>query len=196
MELLVTIVIIAILMGMLLPAISSMMEKAKRTKAMAEIKALETALKMYETTYGYLPWSGNNDVELTSTQYKVLIGYLQNSDKDSDSDGEPDDNPRGIRMLEVDNEQGIGVYDDPWKDKKQPKSASSSDKNARYRVKFDTDYDGEITDIDQNEDGTDEVSSSTTPSAIYASVVIWSRGKVVGGSTSKDLKDDVLSWKK
>jgi prepilin-type N-terminal cleavage/methylation domain-containing protein len=57
-ELLVVIGVIAILMAMLLPAISKVRIAAQKTKARAQIKALEIAIKSYETTYGVLPVPG------------------------------------------------------------------------------------------------------------------------------------------
>ena len=54
-ELLVVIGIIAVLAGILLPTLNTVMLKTKITKARTEIKALEIAIKQYESTYGFLP---------------------------------------------------------------------------------------------------------------------------------------------
>lgn len=122
-ELLMVISIIAILMGILLPTISHVKRKAKVVKAQSEIGALKTAVLMYESTYGYLPFLSTNDgLQLTATTYGLLIDYLQNDSTRG--------NPRGIRMLEVDTKQGIGNFDDPW--------------HNRYNVALDTNYDGDI----------------------------------------------------
>ncbi len=66
-ELLVVIGVIAILMAMLLPAIGKVRVQAKKAKARAQIKAIEIAVKSYETTYGLLPASTSDVSETTST---------------------------------------------------------------------------------------------------------------------------------
>jgi prepilin-type N-terminal cleavage/methylation domain-containing protein len=55
-ELLVVIAIIAILAAMLLPAVSKAMEKAKKTKAKAEMQGIVAGINHYENLYGYLPF--------------------------------------------------------------------------------------------------------------------------------------------
>ncbi len=55
MELLVVITIIAILTGLLLPAVVRIKEKARITKAAATIEALKVALSMFHQDYGYYP---------------------------------------------------------------------------------------------------------------------------------------------
>ncbi|MGE4564469.1 MAG: type II secretion system protein [Victivallaceae bacterium] len=54
-ELLVVIAIIAILAGLVFPAISKSVEKARVTQAKADIAHLLTAIKSYESTYSVLP---------------------------------------------------------------------------------------------------------------------------------------------
>jgi prepilin-type N-terminal cleavage/methylation domain-containing protein len=58
-ELLVVIAIIAILAGMLLPAISKAKEKAKVQRAKLEISQLVTAIQGYQSAYNRFPVSGN-----------------------------------------------------------------------------------------------------------------------------------------
>ena len=55
-EMLVVIVVIAILAGIAFPVIGGMNRKGKETKARAEINAIVTAIKQYETDYGTLPY--------------------------------------------------------------------------------------------------------------------------------------------
>jgi len=61
-ELLIVISIIAILAGLLLPAINKVKVKANRVKAKAEANALVMAIKSYESTYGLLPWTSTKDL--------------------------------------------------------------------------------------------------------------------------------------
>ena len=57
------IAIIAVLMGMLIPAISSMREKARVAKAKADMMTLKTAILNYEATYGTLPFIKDSSSE-------------------------------------------------------------------------------------------------------------------------------------
>lgn len=140
-ELLLVIAIIGILMAILIPTVTKVKEKAKRTQAKADARAIETAVKSYEATYGFLPFVAANftypEGEIGDAAYTALITWLQ------------DDNPRQMRFLDVDTAQGPGTFNDPWEN--------------RYRVAFDLDYDGDITDT-----------TNGPYTAVYASVAVWS----------------------
>jgi len=190
-ELLMVIVIIAILMGILLPTVNQVRKRAKIAKATAEIQSLRSAILMYETTYGYLPFVNNADdlllgysssSSLNDSTYELLICYLQNIDPDGGSDP---GNPRGMRILEVNTKQGPGRYLDPW--------------GNDYRVALDTDYNG---DVKMRGSGDSEPSPRKFPHEIvYSSVAIWSIGpdkeEDFGETAPRDGGypiDDICSW--
>jgi prepilin-type N-terminal cleavage/methylation domain-containing protein len=120
-ELLVVIAIIAVLAGLLLPALAAVRDHANRTRALTEMKMLQTAIAMYESDYGYLPMGGADRV-LSSADYTAMIQTLQNVP--------PCGNARGKRYLDISTQQGPGVMLDPWKQE--------------YKVFLDLDYNGEI----------------------------------------------------
>lgn len=124
-ELLTVVAIIAILAGILLPAVGTAKQRAKITRARAQAKALQLAIRMYETEYGFLPVAGSGDTVLTDTQYTNLIKDLSCADS-----ANVRKNPRGIVFLEVQN--NTGQYSDPW--------------NLRFSVVLDLGYDGQIAD--------------------------------------------------
>jgi prepilin-type N-terminal cleavage/methylation domain-containing protein len=124
-ELLVVVAIIAVLAGLLLPALAKAREQAKRAKARTEMKALQAAVSMYESDYGVLPMDGSErvlDTGSESGKYTALIQTLQNA--------APCGNARGKRYLDISSANGPGVYNDPWRNP--------------YKIALDLDYSGEI----------------------------------------------------
>jgi len=170
-ELLVVIAIIAVLAGLLLPALAGVRERAKMTRARAEMQALQTAIAMYESDYGYLPMPSPSpaaDLLLTDAQYTALIQTLQNVP--------PCGNARGKRYLDVSTEQGPGVFNDPW---------SVGGALQTYKVFLDLDYDG---DIEANVDVTQGPFEK-----VYSRFAAFSFGK--DGVTNKGDKGDINSWR-
>lgn len=156
-ELLVVIAVIAILMGILLPAIGMVRTKAKESKARGEISAIVTALKQFESEYGKFPKvSGSpstGDFELTpgkkkdgyyemDDDYYELMDILTFSDHTdagetpNDSSDQRKQNPRGIIFLEAStayysSDVKKNGFRDPW--------------GRSYGILMDTDYDKVIT---------------------------------------------------
>lgn len=118
-ELLAVIAIIALLAGLLLPAVSSSRNKAYEAKARGQIKNLQIAIDQYMQEYSVLPVTTSGDLYENDSAYGNLIEYLQG------------ENPRGISFLDVQGNDP-GTYVDPW--------------DKRYHVALDTDYDGKIED--------------------------------------------------
>lgn len=141
-ELLVVIAIIAILAGLLLPALGAAKTNAMRSKATIEMRDIVTAVGRYESTYSQLPvvertWSGATDVTYGFTAAAVpgiamtnnanLIAILTDTESfrspavDTVNKGHVK-NPRRISLLNAklasDNASaGIGLdgeYRDPW----------------------------------------------------------------------------------
>ena len=168
-ELLVVIAVIAILAGMLLPAIGKAKEKAKVAKARAEIKTLEMAIKQYETTYGYMPVAADSaDVRIdTLAKYNALLRLLSCT-----GGATADYNTRNIKFLEV---ATADEYNDPWKN--------------RYMIVFDANYDGKI---DKN------TSADKGPYVdVLKSVAIWSYGPNTdnnNGQPNGGKNDDINNW--
>src|SRR5437867_1017625 len=79
-ELLTVIAIIAVLVGLLFPAIKSALLKAEKSKAQAAIVGLETAFKAYYTEYGRWPifWSIPTNGTLYTTA--PMVGLLRGED--------------------------------------------------------------------------------------------------------------------
>ncbi|MCP4180025.1 MAG: type II secretion system protein [bacterium] len=132
-ELIVVITIISILVAILMPVLYTIKERAKKTKAKAEMNAIITAIKSYEATYGILPvpesWT-NGD---TGTGYERLITLLTNVPYKGGS-YDSYKNTRSIRFLDVPSDYITNGYLDPW------------DNN--YKIYMDTDYTDELTGPD------------------------------------------------
>jgi prepilin-type N-terminal cleavage/methylation domain-containing protein len=57
-ELIVVVSVIAVLAGIITPAIGSIVDDARDSRSIAECKHLATAILQYEKQYGWLPYSG------------------------------------------------------------------------------------------------------------------------------------------
>ena len=153
-ELLVVIAIIAILAGILLPTINTVIKKVNIGKARVEIQNLTAAIKQYESAYSILPFTSGvaADKILTTSEYDALIAFLSRS---GTAARQAMGNPKNLKMLDV---KVSGQYNDPW--------------DNRYRVVLDLNYDNGISN-------TNISGLATSPPK---SVVVWSQG--LDGSSS------------
>lgn len=195
-ELLTVIAIIAILMGLLFPAISIVKEQARKAEAKTACTAIVAACKAYNTEYGKYPvldkatatpadiWfgesapSGNNSALFTTLRAKAV--------------GTPDYNPRRIVFFEGKDASNPttpkggfapnGIFYDPW--------------GTQYNVIMDADYDNQITIVPHSD-------FKTTTTYPQNGCVAFSYGKdnIIGSlkspgayKTGSNTSDDVISW--
>lgn len=200
-ELLTVIAIIAILMGLLLPVLGKIKEAGKKTKAKAQMKGLELAIKSYESTYGVLPnllgetvetWplgdstdssytshiTGYSGTAYSSNQaYDILLQVLTKVNLPASVAGTADTkstmgNARNIPFMEAPSKFISDGFLDPF-------TTTANPKGNRYVIKIDFDYDNKVT-----VDGVD----------VYGSVAIYSFGVDGKSSTPEEKKDDIKSW--
>ena len=189
-ELLTVIAIIAVLMGLLFPAMSAVKNAAKKAQAKNDATQIVNAVKAYYSEYGKYPTRENGapgDTEF-NTDNDQLFNVLRGI---ADQGYQLQLNPRRIPFLDVpiakgkgDNQKGglategskIGKYLDPW--------------GNEYHILIDTNYDNKVSNPYSDNAGFGDV---------YSGVIVWSLGKDgLGGSGDKnsgDSEDDVLSWK-
>lgn len=184
-ELLTVIAVIAILAGILIPAVQSVRAKGKETQAKSQASAIALAIKNYEGQYGLLPVVGSNS-PLNDDEYDVLMMFLTKVDTSnapitigSDNCDKDKGNIRSVTFLDapngftdtINNTDGeeAGSFRDPW--------------GLRFKVLMDSDYDNEVT-----------LGSDT----LHGKVFVYSCGPDKSdnsGATKKEGEDDVCSWK-
>lgn len=186
-ELLMAIGIIVILAAISIPTALSAIKKAETAKAQAEMTALVTALKNYESTYGFLPFhfrkssntSPATDGEVQPGDYSDFIKVLQGENLDIKGRKM---NPQKLAFLEI---QGNtkGEYEDPW--------------GNDYTVVIDGDGDGKI--IQELDDWKyyqlKVEKDSDNKYALYQSILIISKGPdgEMGDDKASLARDNVLS---
>jgi prepilin-type N-terminal cleavage/methylation domain-containing protein len=136
-ELLVVIAIIAVLAGMLFPAMQGVRNAARKTSAKNDVVQIVTAVKNYYTEYGKYPvpagTSGDLAISGTANSNNSVIEVLTTGSSTTL-------NPRAIRFLEV----------AEAKDQNAPKSGLKSKKwydpwGGTYFIFIDSSYDGKVT---------------------------------------------------
>ncbi|MDW8457593.1 MAG: type II secretion system protein [Verrucomicrobiota bacterium] len=122
-ELLVVIAIIGILVGILMPALQSSMERARRARVQTDAKSIENAIRAYFQEYSKLPLPDNHQ------------GIADRNYLDADARGVfarlTTNNPRKIIFLEVPGGATDGTFIDAW--------------GTQFGAAMDNNYDGRIT---------------------------------------------------
>ena len=172
-ELLVVIAIIAILAGLVFPAIGTVRNNAKKSKASSECQSLKTAIIMYESEFSRWPAdvSGTTDTTLSDSQYVGMCKALTGK------------NAKKTVFYEVgaDYDDSKGILD-PW--------------GRPYKVILDVDYDGTISKSVQAVSAVN--SANGRSSDLHTKVGVYSLGVKPDDNTNlNDLakkKKLVISW--
>lgn len=174
-ELLVVVAVIGILVGIVLPSLSTAKIKARKMKTHADTKSIEMAIKNYLNEYGRYPLQDDGEEssgDITSPsgsindKYKELMGVLLNTEDIGNVDLD-EENPRRRLFLEL-NEQSVnedGVLLDPWENP--------------YQVIMDYDFNDKI-----------EIAALATN--LNRGVAVWSLGP--DRVDDKGENDDITSW--
>ncbi len=175
-ELLVVISIIAVLAGLILPALSKVRTQAKKAKARAQMRSFEIAAKSYESTYGMTVAattdvtesdSANSNygkVEAGSDAYKRILEVLTCVDYPG-TGSEVNINPRNVRFLDVADKYETQGFKDPW--------------GKEFVLFFDVSYAGFI-----------KVGSTK----VYRNVALYSFGTNATDNGGAKETGDLLSW--
>jgi len=207
-ELLVVTAIIAVLMGILLPVLSTARKRAKMSKARKQVHALAMAIKQYESDYSLLPWHCGTHITVCACDPVEDVYWDQNcgsnnyafSDSDKDGfDDAPSSNGDEIKydtMIEIltgidgpDSDtkivNGIGnrrgnKYLSPDSDYGHGKAAYVDPWKRRFAVGLDLDYTGQL---------------GVWP--LYGSVFVYSFGPDMeddNGENGSSHEDDIAAW--
>ena len=108
LELLVVIAVIALLVGLLFPAIESVILKAEYSQSNARAQKLVTACSSWQAEYGNWPANNSGTITVDQNMVKLLTGAT--------SAGSYNPNPRGLKFLEVGLKEtnSSGAYADAW----------------------------------------------------------------------------------
>ena len=166
-ELLLVMAVIAMLAGLIMPAIGFVQRSAQKTKTRSQISALYLAVKQYESIYGALPLDvSSGAVTVDTGKYKLLIKYLCPKTTENTLG-----NTRGISFLVPnDGDTANPGFIDMWKQDLKVIMTSSA---------------------------TIAKGTGSLVDTVYSNVAIWSTGpnkRDDYGSTTTP-GDDITSWK-
>ena len=154
-ELLVVISIIGILAGMLLPALSAARNRAKKVQAIAEAKGIALAWQQYYEEY--IAWP-SFAAETTAVRIDGTVADVMRGVKNV-----PDNNNRSnLEFMKFSKLNASGEPVNPWGSSELDNSTTLE--QHYYYVKFDRDFDDEISAGIRNETPTNKVRRS---------VIVW-----------------------
>jgi len=138
-EMLVVIAIIALLLGILVPAVTNTLQSAKKTKAATQCGAIADAVKLFYNDYGYLPApltaqgfapgtgedaAGYFDEDDSKQILQVLMAEPENYNNNHSL------NPKQKIFIDLEDMEEDGTMLDPW--------------GNQYLIKLDRDFDGKV----------------------------------------------------
>ncbi|MCE9610227.1 MAG: type II secretion system GspH family protein [Chthoniobacter sp.] len=204
-ELLTVIAIIAILMGLLFPALNNAKDQARKTEARSACMGILAAVKAYNTEYNKYPYpltgtapataadviAGDTTVGGAAGGNENLFNTLRA--KSAGTNANHVLNPRRISFFEgkdatsatapkggfVTTGSSAGAFFDPW--------------GAQYCVAIDLDYDNQLTTLPY----TDFKTTTTYPQTGVGVYSLGKDGKLGVGGKFKDgstNSDDIISW--
>ena len=173
-ELLVVIGIIAILASILLPAVIRAIGRAEIMQAKTEVRAIETALKVYLNDYNQFPSTLSSGSGTTDDNTTKILRGITNSIPVGD-------NPRGVNYLDC-SEKSIGTNVTLWG------SSSQGTGNIFY------DPWGRPYNIVVDYSGTGTISADGE-SLTGRSVAVWSWGPTAAASANSADVTHIRSWK-
>jgi prepilin-type N-terminal cleavage/methylation domain-containing protein len=210
LELLVVIAIIAILMGILIPVVAIIQDRARRAEAKAAELSIVTAVKSYYIEYGKYPAVDGGtappvedvlvgDAAGTATTSNAALFYVLRARPDATANPNNQFNPRKVLYFDGKGASNremprsgfadfpspsavLGAFYDPW--------------GNQYCISLDANYDNYITKIPH----TDFQSTAAPPPT---GVAVFSLGKdgIVGSQKTNgayqrgaNISDDVISW--
>jgi prepilin-type N-terminal cleavage/methylation domain-containing protein len=166
-ELLVVVSVIAILIGILIPTVSSSILRGQKVRAEGDVRRIHAAWKSYYNEYGHWPSFAGENISTGKPMdagcvHTLTVRFEENAVE----------NPKRIKFIELAGDQfsgsGTNVFVvDPW--------------GMPYRVLFDVNYTGGV--------------ERTGFPTVYDNVIVWSSGRDTLSSTTNEGGDDLRSWK-
>src|SRR6266568_8020931 len=194
-ELFTVMAVIALLVGLLFPAFTSVMERAHKTQAKNDLTQIVTAINAYYTEYGKYPLvADDTPITVDNTLFDVLRNMTGTTPGNAS-------NPRGIVFISppavknpANPRSGIATQDVTVNGVLIPTGSFVDPWGTPYRVAIDGTYDNQIANPYTADTG-------AGPATLTIGVIAWSLGKDgLGGNGAKTAPpagpsdDDVISW--